>query len=250
MARSCDGSTHFIQTSLLVNYITNWTLCAWVKRSAPGTSRNDCIYNRSTHPSFQRQIYMGYSTADKLILDQPFVVGIVVGAATITDTNWHHCAARRSGNDFTTFIDGAVDGTATAAIGQENCNTGSQWASEGWFGLRLAGSIAEAAIWDVALSDGEVTALAKGVLPSRIRRASLGGYWPFHGIQSPEPDFSGSGNSATLTGTAKANHPPVNLMSVNDKQRYAVVQAAASSSGPFPWFQRSRNLSGGMLTMG
>ena len=77
------------------------------------------------------------------------------------------------------------------------------------------GLIAESAVWNVRLSDAQAAALASGVCPigPSARRAGFPqpvGYWPMWGASgsSTEPDQSGNVLSGTLTGTARANHPP------------------------------------------
>jgi hypothetical protein len=77
----------------------------------------------------------------------------------------------------------------------------------------MNGRIAEAGIWNVALSDREVAALASGVHPARMRPDALVAYWPLWGDDSPELDWHPSGGTRypmTLTGTpTKANHAPI-----------------------------------------
>lgn len=75
--------------------------------------------------------------------------------------------------------------------------------------LATTGKIAEVGVWNVRLSDGEAQSLAT-VCPSAVRPTALVGYWPLTGASgaSIEPDLSGNGQNATLTGTATANHPP------------------------------------------
>jgi hypothetical protein len=68
--------------------------------------------------------------------------------------------------------------------------------------------IAEAAIWDVALSDEEIASLAKGVSPLLVRPASLVFYAPIFGTQSPEPEIVGA-RDLTVTGTSKSAHPRI-----------------------------------------
>jgi hypothetical protein len=74
------------------------------------------------------------------------------------------------------------------------------------------GRIAEVAYWDVQLTDAEVTALANGVSPFRIRPADLHAYWKLHGLASPEPNCATTGDTRNLTLTGapgQADHAPV-----------------------------------------
>src|ERR1700741_5384202 len=48
-----------------------------------------------------------------------------------------------------------------------------------------AGMVAEAAIWNVALTDAEVAVLAAAISPLAVRPGSLVAYWPLIGNNSP-----------------------------------------------------------------
>ena len=77
----------------------------------------------------------------------------------------------------------------------------------------MAGRIAEAAIWNVALTDSEVQALASGVSPLRVRPESLQAYWPLFAVTGNAIDYSGKGNDLTDNGTVGvADHAPVGPM--------------------------------------
>jgi hypothetical protein len=79
----------------------------------------------------------------------------------------------------------------------------------GYGAIHMTGLVAETAVWNVRLSDQEAQALAT-VCPNSIRRTALVGYWPMSGASgtNPEPDLSGNGQNAVLTGTTVTNHPP------------------------------------------
>lgn len=61
----------------------------------------------------------------------------------------------------------------------------------------------------VQLTDNEQTAFSNGVNPFTIRHESQAIYLPLHGNDSTEPDFSGTGNTGAVTGTAKVKNPAV-----------------------------------------
>ena len=70
----------------------------------------------------------------------------------------------------------------------------------------MYGDLSEVAVWDVALTQYEVEALADRMSPLLIRPSSLVAYWPLIGRYSPELDLVG-GYEMTVTGTvATANH--------------------------------------------
>jgi hypothetical protein len=71
----------------------------------------------------------------------------------------------------------------------------------------LSGMLADAAIWNVALTAAEVLMLANGVSPLAVRPGNLVAYWPLWGVHSTEIDLKG-GYPLTLTnGPTKAAHP-------------------------------------------
>ena len=123
---------------------------------------------------------------------------------------WNHAAGVfAASNDRRAYLNGGGKGTNTTnrtpsgvdrvRIGRLGDSTPS---------ADYTGRIAEATIWNVALTDDEVLALAGGVSCFRIRGGNIVGYWPLFGA-SPETDFSGNGNNLTLSGTTIVDHAPV-----------------------------------------
>ena len=126
---------------------------------------------------------------------------------------WHHAAVvYTSTSARSAFLDGgskgSSSGTTVNPAAPTNFTIGSSLAPATF----TNGRIAEAAIWNVALSDGEIAALATGVIPYLVRPAALKGYWPLWGLVSPEPDMSGGARNLTLVnGPTYANHAPTTL---------------------------------------
>jgi hypothetical protein len=112
---------------------------------------------------------------------------------TLSTGQWCHVCGRRTGTGASTqrmFLNGSIDGsavttsvsmvtsTARLGIGAFGHDVGVQ----GYFD----GRIARVGIWNVALTDGEIAALARGVSPRKIRNdgttsSALRGYWPMQG---------------------------------------------------------------------
>jgi Concanavalin A-like lectin/glucanases superfamily len=142
------------------------------------------------------------------------------GATTVTTGVWHACAGRKNGTgagSLQVFLDGVSDASVTSAKSIQSTTNplcfGAQAGTSNFFDGRLA----EVAIWDVALSDAEIAALAKGMSPVFFRRDHLKGYWPVGFLVQPgqtfDADFSGNVNNAQLIGTVvTANHAPVGRM--------------------------------------
>jgi hypothetical protein len=127
---------------------------------------------------------------------------------------WYHVLGTWNGTTQSIYVNGALKNTATPAIASINSTTFgifigysiSNIPSNVFF---LNGQLADCAEWNVALTAAEAAALGAGARPFQIRPSTLVGYWPFTGIQSPEPDLSGNKNNGVLTGTANAFGPPL-----------------------------------------
>ena len=70
------------------------------------------------------------------------------------------------------------------------------------------GEIAEAGIWNVALTAADMAALAKGMSPKLVRPDALIAYWPIIGRTDPEPDLVG-GFNLTVTTAVWSAHPRI-----------------------------------------
>lgn len=143
---------------------------------------------------------------------------------------WNHVYGDYTGSVWHIYFNGVLGASSTDAIGPINNSVAAS------IGAINTGSIvnfsmatfAHAAVWNTNLTAGEISALAKGVLPLSIRPLSLRGYWPLDGLQSPEPDFSGNGNNGTLpNGSTPAAGPPVMMFT----PRWPRNIAAAAGGG-------------------
>jgi hypothetical protein len=73
----------------------------------------------------------------------------------------------------------------------------------------LNGKVAEAGMWDVALSDDDVASLARGFAPILIKLQNLVSYWRLIGHHSPEIDPVGRVQLSLNNTPTKADHPRV-----------------------------------------
>ena len=159
---------------------------------------------------------IGIDASDQAIAQ---AIGAATGTstttATISSSTWHHVVGVfTSSTSRTAYLDGTAGTENTTsvspgflnetAIGKRSRSAGG---SDPW-----DGKISEVAIWNVALTAGEIKTLSNGVSPFRVRPESLLAYWPMHGLTSSsnETDYSGGGNTMTQAGTpASADHSPV-----------------------------------------
>jgi hypothetical protein len=209
MARSLNGSTQYASvSSWSLGGSGDVTMSIW----AWATSWNQTGVLFDHQPSFGDWDFFFENPPANLTLSGGNNSSLVKYASSnLSGSTWYHLAATIVGTTGTIYVNGAqaATGTVVATTGSTNTLNVGRYNNFYYF----TGQLAEPAVWNVGLSANEMLALGTGkAVPWRIRPASLTGYWPLFGLQSPEPDLSGKGKSLTLTGSPpQANHAPVKL---------------------------------------
>jgi len=113
---------------------------------------------------------------------------------------WHHaCGVCTANDDRKVYIDGGNSSTGNTNIGDftaENTTIGARYTNGPSVLLPMDGRVAEAAIWNVAMSDDEVAALAAGASPLTIRTQNLVAYWPLW--RDEDQDYVGGYNMTAI----------------------------------------------------
>ena len=195
------------------------TLAAWGKTSMTGiTQYMVSLLNSASADTFD-QFALRLTGADVISARCGAAGGVseAISSTGFTENVWFHAAAVfTSATDRAAFINGGSKGTnATSrvpaginrtAIGLQDNGSASLRA----FGQGGTGDLAEVGIWSAALTDAEIAALATGLSPMAIRPASLIGYWPLVGNNSPENNVVSNTSVMTLVGAPPAAaHPRV-----------------------------------------
>lgn len=137
---------------------------------------------------------------------------VVTTGVTAALNTWYHVALTYDGSTIAkAFVLGTVGSTTIAQNRALPNGTTLTLGRGGAFNsLFFAGRIAELVVWKgVVLTANQIKALAAGANPAMTNPGGIVLYLPLPGADSPEPDYSGSRLNGTLTGTAAANHPPV-----------------------------------------
>jgi hypothetical protein len=145
---------------------------------------------------------------------------IVYDATTTTSYtsgDWHHaCGVASSATARQVYLNGGGKDAnpPTNSLTPSGINTtviGAYWNSSGTKLYYTDGLIAEAGIWNTALTDDEVASLAKGFCPLLVRPQNLKAYWPLIGAYSPELDVVGALNLSLSTSepTKAEDHPRI-----------------------------------------
>lgn len=162
--------------------------------------------------------------------------GIAVTTPAHSNNVWQHAAGVwTSDSSRAAFLNGgdkATNAVSKTPAGFDRLSIGRHGDSTP--GTYMEGRIAEVGIWNVALSDGEIAILAKGVCPLRIRPHSLIGYYPLFGNGSPEPNLAvgGATYNVTMNGTiSQVDHAPVMPPFAFDLARPYVVSGGGGGGG-------------------
>jgi hypothetical protein len=152
------------------------TMSAWVKLTDGGNGQNRSIMSWGTDSSTQKWIFRVQSNNGQAGAIRVEVNGgFIVGETDITDGLWHHVAATWENDgspnvqDVLLYVDGVYDGVSDSLSRGVNTASGADVRiGNGHSNRRWKGGIDDAAIWDRALSSGEIKQLANGVAPNLI----------------------------------------------------------------------------------
>ena len=219
MARLFEADTPDYLAIDTQNVVTSYpiTLAGWFKRSVAGDD-NGTIIGYGDHAENKRYHLL---THDEDV-GKPRAAVICRGVGGVQTTQitaaagdveeWNHYAGTFEQTSRYAFINGEKSGEGVTDISFPPADREIYIgvSPRDIFGNAADGSIAEVALWNVVLSDTEISALASGVWPSKVRPANLLGYWEVGGNESPEPEGSGKQYQMILVGAPSlANHAPV-----------------------------------------
>ncbi len=201
MARSFNGTTDVITTGF--SFVQPpFSLAVWFNSTTVTPVQAMIGSNIAQAVEFRLN-----ATALEFVESGTAVIGS--SSATIAANTWYGAVATfDAAQNWAIYLTGNSSSSGTQS-GIVLNNTPLQIGNQTNFSESWAGSLADVAVWNVILSAAEGASLVQGARPFTIRPKSLIGYWPVDGLQSPEPDLSGSKNNGTLTGTALASGPPI-----------------------------------------
>lgn len=223
MSRKFNGTSDAAQITLNLSTFSLITISFWMwwdtfanndklalEHTATINSNAGFIVDPNSTAPVNGLIQIGFTKAAP-------VAAWVDGFARPSAAAWHHymLVMNRATPANFAWVDGApqtlTTGTHTAGTYGNFINSTLNLMSRNKASLFGAGRMAELAMWGgVALTTGNAKAFATGAAPPHlVAPDNLILYPPLFGTDSPEPDYSGKKQSATLTGTSWAAHPPV-----------------------------------------
>ncbi len=206
-----DASSQYLRgdISTIVNDVPV-SMAAWIYTDI--NSINQVPVGLFTAAVEDNRIYMTVDSASKFsAVYHNNVYGIAATTASYSVNTWHHiCGVFSAGNSRSVYMDGGSKVTNTTSItpfpsSLDRFSVGV--ADDSSPTAYMSGRVAEAAVWELALSDEEVAALGKGFCPLLVRPCHLTHYVSL--VRDHDLDTVGglrltAGNSPTV-----ADHPRI-----------------------------------------
>ncbi len=223
MAREFSGTTEKITITrdAIFEPTGSVSIWCWMKRNGAQSSFTKIfgktVNDNESAPFVQYMLEFNSSDDDNIVFTSGHDNDNAVQTATgnnITDGVWFFLGGSYSDSNNRSRVYYAKDGNALTQV--ETANTegvlkvdttddiviGGKGAADQEF----KGDIAECGISNVELTEGEFQNIR--IRGGHVARGFVDG-WSLRGIASPEPDMAGKGHTASLSGNATADHPPV-----------------------------------------
>lgn len=216
MARTFNGTSQRLWRGSAPVLQPPLTLAVWV-RPGRNSAYEDVLGLSNTgqnHTGYFLQLRGPDSARAAAVTAQQGTFAIARSADPYALDQWQHLTGVFSATDrrrvYWNGRPGAEDTVAKTPGGLNRATVGA-WESSGGVTAYFAGGAAEAAVWDVALSDAEILALAQGDSPLLVRPDNLRAYWPLGGdFGENDADQSGQANDLTAEGgPGWTTHPPI-----------------------------------------
>ena len=211
-----DGSTEYLKRDAGVRDVRPTTMACWFNSNDTTVDQVLMGEGMSALNRYWGLMAAGTWTGDPVVLQEKCgaaVVRIAKSTSAYTANKWYHvCGIFVGTSERTVYLDGGSKNTrADASDTVDTWNRTSIGCSykAGVANLPMSGLVANAAIWNVALTDEQVAALAAGAHPFMVRPDAIVAYWPLYTIGHLTDIISGSDMTAFNTPATSADGPPI-----------------------------------------
>jgi hypothetical protein len=183
MAYTFNGSTQYLRASYSTNdLVSAWPMTMFVRAKSTNLTARQvaATYLYSNSPYNGIQLYFAGDVAGDPLSFWRFGSGLTNSVLGYSSGVWNNWAGRSYSN---TVVDVDVENTVTTgpttSVAWQNASAimiGARLTPG--ISLQLTGSVANVAMWNVALDDAEVASLVAGFSPRRVRPQSLVFYAP------------------------------------------------------------------------
>lgn len=213
MSREFNGTDAVLTRSAGVITAFPFSLSVWYRPTSL-TGGNKVLLSGHDNPSASIQYSLELDSFQSwkptlFLYDGTYRQATAGGSGSSTNIWQHAGVVVASASNYSVFYDGANKGTGTTPVSMTLSNLNrisvGRWSpsASGFF----SGALVHCAVWSAALTDAEVAVLYAGLLPTRVRPASLLAYWSLSGKDSPEIDIVGR-NDLTVTNATVSNEEP------------------------------------------
>ena len=207
-----DASSEYLETDQAVLANPPITMACWFNSDdADAVQTLMFLGDKDAGNQYHHLLAHGGAAGDPVYVQSrsPQGTGSAITTSGYSVNTWHHaCGVWPSGLQRNAFIDGGSKGSNSQVIGPGGLNrTTIGRCGDSSPGFYMSGRIAEAAIWNVALSDEEVALLAKRFSPLFVRPQNLMAYWPL--VRDTDIDKVGRYNLTGYNSPGIAEHAPI-----------------------------------------
>lgn len=218
-SRAGWSASNVLRCSSAVLTSTPVTMAAWAYPTTLGDNRRIVSILNSASPNNQNQWALGIGPSDNVSATTGDGSSSSSSASTmsITANTWVHAAAVfASATSRAAYLNGGNKGTNTVSRTPTGLNRTSIGAQDNadlaTAPKNMIGPLAHVAIWNVALADADIAALATGMSPLLMQPEALVAYWPLIGVNSPENNLLSNTATMSIVGSlSQDTNPPMFL---------------------------------------
>jgi hypothetical protein len=210
MARNFDASS-YIRLEESVISAAPFTIFIWFKCGNNGTKTFMFIGDKDSDTEYWA-IQQRYEDSLNYVRGRVFsgTAAHAVTSTTFSLNSWHNAVLREvSASDRNALLDAAGEGTNNSTKAPSNADRTTIGVTDKLSPANyLNGDLAWACVWDISLSDNEISSLNTGVNPMILRSQNIVCLVPLDGNA-----INYAGSNFTLSGTTKATTaPPVQIL--------------------------------------
>lgn len=179
---SSDTAANYAEISTPAVTAFPWSMSAWIKPPDVSTMSDDSIILSVRNSAAFGAVDLRMALTGQF---DYYVYGGTdahcIGATSWVPGQWYHIAGySTSATAHFLYVNGVLDGSIATNSGTSfsmNNTTLSSYHSAGGRGQYLSGTAANVAVWNVALTPGEIWQLSQGIPTERIRPQNMKGLW-------------------------------------------------------------------------